>query len=95
LKETKSSQVGSLSQINAPAGVTGIDPGMYVRSLNPALADVSMQQEFLLIAGVDQAREAVRQNEFQKVDVIKVSAAENFSRPPNLRPRSRRHTVST
>ena len=55
--------------------------GMYVQNLNPALADAIVQQEFLLIAGVDRAREAVRQNEFQNVDVIKVSADENLTVP--------------
>jgi imidazolonepropionase-like amidohydrolase len=54
---------------------------MYVQNLNPALADAIVQQEFLLIAGVDRAREAVRQNEFQNVDVIKVSADENLTVP--------------
>ena len=58
-----------------------ITRGMYVQNLNPALADAILQQEFLLIAGVDRAREAVRQNEFQKVDVIKVSADENLTVP--------------
>jgi len=55
--------------------------GMYVQNLNPALADAIVQQEFLLIAGVDRAREAVRQNELQNVDVIKVSADENLTVP--------------
>jgi len=58
-----------------------ITRGMYVQNLNPALADAILQQEFLLIAGVDRAREAVRQNEFQNVDVIKVSADENLTVP--------------
>ncbi len=47
--------------------------------MNPALADAILQQEFLLIDGVDAARQAVRQNEFQNVDVIKVSADENLT----------------
>ena len=55
--------------------------GMYIQNLNPALADVIVQQEFLLIVGGDRAREAVRQNEFQNVDVIKVSADENLTVP--------------
>jgi imidazolonepropionase-like amidohydrolase len=58
-----------------------ITRGMYVQNLNPALADAILQQEFLLIDGVDRARQAVRQNELQNVDVIKVSADENFTVP--------------
>lgn len=51
----------------------------YVQSLNPALAEGILQQEFLLIEGADRARQAVRQNEFQNVDVIKVTADENLT----------------
>jgi imidazolonepropionase-like amidohydrolase len=51
----------------------------YVQSLNPALTDAILQQEFLLIDGPDRAREAVRQNEFQGVDVIKVTADVNLT----------------
>jgi imidazolonepropionase-like amidohydrolase len=58
-----------------------ITRGEYVQSLNPALAEVILQQEFLLIDGTDRAREAVRQNAFQNVDVIKVSADENLTVP--------------
>jgi imidazolonepropionase-like amidohydrolase len=58
-----------------------ITRGEYVQNLNPALADAILQQEFLLIDGVDRARQAVRQNEFQNVDVIKVSADENLTVP--------------
>jgi imidazolonepropionase-like amidohydrolase len=53
----------------------------YVQNLNPALADAILRQEFLLIDGVDRARQAVRQNEFQNVDVIKVSADESLTVP--------------
>jgi imidazolonepropionase-like amidohydrolase len=56
-----------------------ITRGSYIQSLNPALADAILQQEFLLIDGVDRAREAVRLNEFQNVDVIKVTADENLT----------------
>lgn len=56
-----------------------ITRGSYIQSLNPALADAILQQEFLLIDGVDRAREAVRLNEFQNVDVIKVAADENLT----------------
>ena len=58
-----------------------ITRGEYVQNLNPALADAILQQEFLLIDGADRARQAVRQNEFQNVDVIKVSADENLTVP--------------
>lgn len=51
----------------------------YVQSLNPALAEAILQQEFLFIDGVDRAREAVRLNEFQGVDVIKVTADVNLT----------------
>lgn len=51
----------------------------YVQSLNPALADAILEQEFLLIEGADQARLAVRRNEFQNVDLIKVTADENLT----------------
>jgi imidazolonepropionase-like amidohydrolase len=56
-----------------------ITPGEYVQNLNPALAQAILEQEFLIIDGMDRAREAVRQNAFQNVDVIKVSADENLS----------------
>jgi imidazolonepropionase-like amidohydrolase len=39
-----------------------ITRGSYIQSLNPALADAILQQEFLLIDGADRAREAVRLN---------------------------------
>ena len=55
-----------------------ITQGEYVQNLNPALTDAILQQEFLLIEGVDRGRQAVRQNELQNVDVIKVSADENL-----------------
>src|SRR6266699_1308141 len=53
----------------------------YVQNLNPALADAILEQEFLLIDGTDRARQAVRQNEFQNVDVIKVAADEDLTVP--------------
>src|SRR5213082_1444558 len=53
----------------------------YVQNLNPALADAILEQEFLLIDGTDRARQAVRENEFQNVDVIKVTADENLTVP--------------
>jgi imidazolonepropionase-like amidohydrolase len=51
----------------------------YIQNLNPALADAILEQEFFLIDGADKAREAVRRNEFQGVDVIKVAADENLT----------------
>jgi imidazolonepropionase-like amidohydrolase len=52
----------------------------YVRNLNPALAEAILQQEFLLLdGGPDRARQAVRQNVFQNVDVIKVTVEENLT----------------
>lgn len=56
-----------------------ITRGSYVQNLNPSLADTILQQEFLLIDGADSARQAVRQNAFQNVDVIKVTADENLT----------------
>jgi imidazolonepropionase-like amidohydrolase len=56
-----------------------ITRGSYLQNLNPALADAMLEQEFLLIDGADRAREAVRRNVFQSVDVIKVTADENLT----------------
>jgi imidazolonepropionase-like amidohydrolase len=53
----------------------------YIQNLNPALADSILQQEFLFIDGVDRARQAVRQNELENVDLIKVTADENLTVP--------------
>jgi imidazolonepropionase-like amidohydrolase len=53
----------------------------YVQNLNPALAEAILQQEFLLFDGADSARQAVRQNVFHNVDVIKVTAEENLTVP--------------
>src|SRR5262252_2229545 len=53
----------------------------YIQSLNPTLAQAILDQEFLLIDGADRARQAVRENEFQNVDVIKVTADENLTVP--------------
>lgn len=53
----------------------------YLQNLNPALADAILDQEFLFIEGADRAREAVRQNVFHNVDVIKVTAEEGLTVP--------------
>ena len=55
--------------------------GEYVQNLNPALSDAILQQEFLFIEGPNGGRQAVRQNELQNVDVIKISADENLTVP--------------
>jgi imidazolonepropionase-like amidohydrolase len=56
-----------------------ITRGSYVQNLNPALAEAILQQEFLIIDGIDRAREAVRQDAFQNVDVVKVTADDNLT----------------
>jgi imidazolonepropionase-like amidohydrolase len=56
-----------------------ITRGLYLQNLNPALADAILAQEFLVIDGADQARQGVRRNAFQNVDVIKVTADENLT----------------
>ena len=53
--------------------------GGYVQSLNPALAEAVLQQEFLSINGADQARRAVQENLFYNVDVIKVAIGDDIS----------------
>jgi imidazolonepropionase-like amidohydrolase len=53
--------------------------GSYLQNLNPALADAILRQEFLLVDGIDGARQAVRQNVFQKVDLIKVTVGGDIS----------------
>jgi len=61
------------------AGRKLITRGSYLQDLNPALADAILQQEFLLLDGADRARQAVRQNVFQNVDVIKVTVEESLT----------------
>jgi imidazolonepropionase-like amidohydrolase len=56
-----------------------ITPGSYLQSLNPALAESIMEQEFIRIAGADAARQAVRQNVFYDVDVIKVTVDDDLT----------------
>jgi len=51
----------------------------YVQSLNPAVADAILQQEFLQVGSVDQARHAVQDNIFYNVDVIKVAIEDDIS----------------
>ena len=63
------------------AGRKLIAQGSYLKNLNPVLASVILDQEFLLVEGIDRARQAVRQNVFQNVDVIKVTVGEDISVP--------------
>jgi imidazolonepropionase-like amidohydrolase len=51
----------------------------YVQNLNPALASAILQQEFLAFDGEDSARQAVKDNLFYDVDVIKVSIEDDTS----------------
>src|ERR1700722_3584375 len=56
-----------------------ISPGSYLQSLNPALAEAIMQQEFLQVVGLDGARQAVRANIFYNVDLIKVTIEDGIT----------------
>jgi imidazolonepropionase-like amidohydrolase len=56
-----------------------IAPGTYLQSLNPAVAESIMQQEFLRVEGPDAARQAVRENVFHDVDLIKVTIDDDLS----------------
>ncbi|HEX5257286.1 MAG TPA: amidohydrolase family protein [Sphingomicrobium sp.] len=47
--------------------------GSYVQSLNPALADAILDQDFLMADTPDDGREAVQRNIFEAVDLIKVA----------------------
>jgi imidazolonepropionase-like amidohydrolase len=58
-----------------------IAEGSYLQNLNPALSDAILRQEFILVHGSDGARQAVRENVLQNVDVIKVTESENISLP--------------
>ena len=49
-----------------------ITPGAYLQSLNAAVAEPIVRQEFLSIDRPDQARQAVRTNVFYAVDLIKI-----------------------
>jgi imidazolonepropionase-like amidohydrolase len=51
----------------------------YVQNLNPAVAEAIVQQEFLQVASVDQARHAVLDNLFYGVDVIKVAIDDDIT----------------
>ena len=53
--------------------------GSYVQSLNPALAESIVKQEFLLVDGPDTGRAAVRANAFYNVDLIKIAIDDNLT----------------
>jgi len=55
--------------------------GTYVQSLNPAISQAIIEQEFLLVDSPDRARQAVRQNVFYNVDLIKVTVGDDISVP--------------
>lgn len=54
-------------------------PGDYVQSLNPALAEAIVDQEFLMIRSPDDARRAVRVNLFYNPDVIKMAVEDGVT----------------
>lgn len=56
-----------------------ISPGSYVQSLNPAVSESIIRQEFLPIESPDEARRAVRENALYNVDVIKVAAEDELT----------------
>ena len=53
--------------------------GSYIQNLNPALAQTIVEQEFLTMDSPDRARQAVLQNAFYNVDLIKVAASDGIS----------------
>jgi len=53
--------------------------GSYLQSLNPALADAILNQEFLTIDSPDDARRAVRANLFYNADVIKIAVEDGVT----------------
>jgi imidazolonepropionase-like amidohydrolase len=81
--DTESREAISAGRVPGPrilaSGRKLIAQGSYLQNLNPALSDAILKQEFLLVQGVDQARQAVRENVFQNVDLIKVTESENIS----------------
>jgi transcriptional regulator len=55
--------------------------GSYIQGLNPTVSQAIVDQEFLLVDSPDRARQAVAQNVFYDVDVIKVTVTEGISVP--------------
>ena len=56
-----------------------ITPGAYLQSLNAAVAEPIVRQEFLTIERPDQARQAVRTNVFYAVDLIKIAIEDDIT----------------
>ena len=56
-----------------------ITPGAYLQSLNAAVAEPIVRQEFLTIDRPDQARQAVRTNVFYAVDLIKIAIEDDIT----------------
>ena len=56
-----------------------IAPGAYIQSLNAALAEPIVQQEFLTIDRPEQARQVVRANVFYAVDLIKIAIEDDLT----------------
>jgi imidazolonepropionase-like amidohydrolase len=54
-------------------------PGAYMQGLNPAVAEAIEQQEFLEIGSPDGARQAVRANVSDNVDLIKVAIEDDIT----------------
>jgi imidazolonepropionase-like amidohydrolase len=52
-----------------------------LQSLNPAVAQAIVQQEFLQITSPDGARQAVRANVFYNVDLIKIAIDDDITQP--------------
>jgi imidazolonepropionase-like amidohydrolase len=55
--------------------------GSYIQGLNPAVAEAIAEQEFLTVDSPDRARQAVQQNVFYNVDLIKVTVDDGISTP--------------
>ena len=53
----------------------------YLQSLNPAIARAIVEQEFLTIDSPERARQAVLQNVFYNVDLIKVTVGDGIAAP--------------
>jgi imidazolonepropionase-like amidohydrolase len=56
-----------------------VSPGAYMRSLNPAVADAIVQQEFLSVDSPDSGRAAVRANISYNVDLIKITVEDDLT----------------
>jgi imidazolonepropionase-like amidohydrolase len=59
------------------AGLKITSLGNYLQSLNPALSESILRQEFLMVANPDEGRRAVDENLLNAVDVIKVTLDED------------------